>query len=433
MLVFNEGLPRAGKSYDAVKTHILPALKRGRRVFARLNGLDHAAIAAYLSLPESRVRDLLVCVDTGQVRDTFRCALGPGGQWVIPDKFKDSLCVIDEVHEFYVNARSPLPPAEENFFALIGQNGGDVVIMTQAIKRLHSAVFLRIERKTVFQKLTAVGKKDQYRATYYHATAPGKFEKVGATTEDYDPAIYPLYHGYAPGAENVEVYEAGGKTVWAMLAPKAVLFGIPALIGGGFLLWFFASAGSGLVDESKQTIGAPRDAQVGQVWQPSAAVEPRGPAESWEQKRKREAAERLDQLTPSQRYVMQLSERGRVRLSGRMDVGGVSRVVVEWIDQEGRPVERLTGDALVALGVDVAAAAYGVLLKAGTEEAVVTAWPLTQVVRDQEQRLYRLDGAGGSVGGVSIDEPPAAAAVTGGARGRSGGDDPVPAYGGFRS
>ncbi|RNK90483.1 hypothetical protein C9400_18860, partial [Xanthomonas vasicola pv. vasculorum] len=34
MLVFNEGVPRAGKSYDAVKHHILPAIKKGRRVFA---------------------------------------------------------------------------------------------------------------------------------------------------------------------------------------------------------------------------------------------------------------------------------------------------------------------------------------------------------------------------------------------------------------
>ena len=41
MLVFNEGVPRAGKSYDAVKNHILPTLKKGRRVFARLNGLHH--------------------------------------------------------------------------------------------------------------------------------------------------------------------------------------------------------------------------------------------------------------------------------------------------------------------------------------------------------------------------------------------------------
>ncbi|RWA38908.1 hypothetical protein C5H14_11335 [Xylella fastidiosa] len=39
MLVFNEGVPRSGKSYDAVKHHILPALREGRRVYARLNGL----------------------------------------------------------------------------------------------------------------------------------------------------------------------------------------------------------------------------------------------------------------------------------------------------------------------------------------------------------------------------------------------------------
>jgi zona occludens toxin len=43
-----------------------------------------------------------------------------------------------------------LSDEHEEFFALIGQNGGDVVIMTQWIKCTHSAVRARIERKNTF-------------------------------------------------------------------------------------------------------------------------------------------------------------------------------------------------------------------------------------------------------------------------------------------
>lgn len=73
MLVFNEGVPRAGKSYDAVKNHILPNLKKRRRVFARLNGLSHERIAAYLGMPLDEVQDLLVLVDTKDVSKLFAC------------------------------------------------------------------------------------------------------------------------------------------------------------------------------------------------------------------------------------------------------------------------------------------------------------------------------------------------------------------------
>lgn len=436
MLVFNEGVPRAGKSYDAVKNHILPALQNGRRVYARLNGLDHAAIAAYLKLPESRVRELLVHVETDAVKTMFRCDLAGGGRWVIPDALKNALIVIDEVHEFYVAGRQPLPPHEENFFALIGQNGGDVVIMTQWIKRVHPAVRARIERKNVFQKLTAVGKETKYRVTYYQTIAPDKYEKIGGSTEEYDPEIFPLYAGYAAGATNTTVYKSGGKTVWAMLLPKAVMFGIPAVVGAGFILWFFSQGGSALVDEGKQSLGTPAGVAVGQVWQPSSPTETpgqRGPAETWEQKQKREQAERLADLKPEQRYVMQLSERGRLRLAGKMGVGESVRVIVEWIDTEGRAVERLTGAALEALGVVVVPTDYGVLLQAGTESAVATGWPLTMVVRESESRLYRLDDTAGA---IAPGEPPAAQALVSsrGTSGGRGGDgvDPVPQYGGFR-
>ena len=75
MLIFNEGVPGAGKSYDAVAEHIVPALKKGRRVYARLNGLDDAALAAFCELPIERVQELLVRVSserTATNRDATR-------------------------------------------------------------------------------------------------------------------------------------------------------------------------------------------------------------------------------------------------------------------------------------------------------------------------------------------------------------------------
>lgn len=214
MLVFNEGVPRAGKRYDAVKSHIQPTLKKRRWVFARLNGLHHQRIEDYLGMPVEEVEQLLALVDTKDVKTMFACVKHcETGQWCNPDAFKDSLVVIDEVHEFYVSERQPIPDAVENSWALLGQNSGDAAIMTQWINRVHQAVRARIERKNVFQKLTAVGLKKRYRVTYWHTTSRGKYERVGGNTEEYNVKFYLLYHGYAVHADNAEVYDEGSPNV----------------------------------------------------------------------------------------------------------------------------------------------------------------------------------------------------------------------------
>lgn len=432
MLVFNEGVPRAGKSYDAVKNHILPAIKSGRMVYARLNGLDHAAIAKYLKLPEDRVRSLLQVVDSDDVHKTFSAYKDEenGGRWAIPDRLKNSLCVIDEVHEFYVSQRQPLPEEQENFFALIGQNGGDVVILTQWIKRVHAAVRARIERKNVFQKLTAVGRKNNYRVTYYQTLGPDKFEKIGGATEAYDPDIYPLYHGYAPGADNVEVYEGGGTNVWKMLGPKLIFAGIAGVIAVTVFIGFF-SGSMGLVDEDKAKAAPAAPVDPERFYLGARERDEAGIVETDDQRRRREQAEKLARMTPEQRYVHGLDALGRIRLAGRMGVNGAERYMVEWIDQNGRPAERLTGEQLAALGVTVNAHAGGVTLDLGGEEQLVaTQWPLTMVVREQEHRLYRLDDAGADPAATpSASEP---SPLVGSLR-SSGEPGAVPAYGGFRS
>lgn len=403
MLVFNEGVPRAGKSYDAVKNHILPALKKRRRVYARLNGLQHDKIADYLKMSREEVRDLLHVVETKDVADTFVCTRDQDtGQWVIPDEFKDSLIVIDEVHEFYVNERMPLPPQVENFFALLGQNGGDAVIMTQWIQRLHSAVKARIEKKHSFQKLSAVGMEGSYLVTYYQTIAAGKFEKIGSEKKKYDPAIFSLYHGYAPGAENVEVYKEGGKTVWAALAVKGVFFLLIAVVGGIVFVNFFLSGNNAEADKKAKT--------TAYVERPSQSSTPVANAP------KLPPPDPYRDMTPEQRYLIDLCEKGRIRLQARAEVAGEVKAWIEWIDTNGLPIESLDLDQIRALGWMVLPVPYGIRLKANDHVLIATAWPHQQPVRDTDQRLYNLSDTS-AVAGVAS----AASDVGGGAGATSGG------------
>lgn len=414
MLVFNEGVPRAGKSYDAVKNHILPTLKKRRRVFARLNGLNHTLIAEYLGMTLDEVQSLLTLVDTKDVKTMFACVKHPDtGQWCIPDEFKDALVVIDEVHEFYVAERLPLTDAIENFWALLGQNGGDAVIMTQWINRVHQAVRARIERKNVFQKLTAVGLKNRYRVTYFHTTSPGKYERVGGKTEKYDSKIYPLYHGYAVGSENTEVYEEGATNVWRAMALRGVVFGGLGLVGVYVFVSFFMGGGAGLskkADEEKNKAPPGMVAQVSKTHDPAVAI-PSVPL-------KATAPDPLAGLSQEQQYVAALTERNRIRLAVSATYGDRQIGMVEWVDSSGNTVEQLTFDAIVALGYRIKVATYGIRLTAGDFAAVATPWPRERPRRDQDARLYRLDGAADGSGAVSVAN---GAGAGGGARGADAG------------
>lgn len=431
MLVFSEGVPRSGKSYDAVKNHILPALKKGRTVYARLNGLNHERIAAYLKMPLERVQELLIAVPTEQVRQLFvaRQIVDEAeaevlnvsvGQWLIDSKFKNALVVIDEVHEFYVGGtREPLSPAIEQFFALHGHYGMDVLTMTQFYKRVHTAIRYRIERKNTFQKLSALGKKGEnaYRETAWQTVAPDKYESVGGKTCTYDKEIFPLYHGIVGGTDSdvqQDVYEGGRLTIWRkLLVPSLIVIPL-GFYGIWFLLDFFSGGGTALVKDSRiaskpvqvqeATPGVPN---IGTPFQPDTKPKTGQPV-----KVEKTAKEKhMEAMTPEQLYVWQLSEKGRIRFAGSLVSAGVHRGILEWYDGSENLVDRLTLDQVKAMGVAVDVAEYGVKLLAHGEAIVATAWPLARPVREREPRLY--DTSGGAAARVSEANPSAGA--TGGA------------------
>jgi zona occludens toxin len=423
MIIFSEGVPRSGKSYDAVKNHIVVAIKKGRACYARLNGLDHEKIANYCQISIERCRELLHLVPTSEVKSTFLAEPPDGsGEWTIPTRFIGALVVIDEVHEFYVGGgKDQLHPGVEQFFALHGQYDMDLVLLTQFYKRLHVAIRSRIERKCTFQKLTVLGnaskfsffgkREPMYRVTYWQSLAPDRYQKVGGETKRYDPAIFPLYRSYVADNVDATAYDAGAISVWKPMIFRAVIvlpIGVYAIY---FLLNFFAFGGaSELVSKQPSTTlyVSPFDASsLPPVDRPpvsSPSVQPLPPSVvsalsppppsgvSQQSALPVVVVDPYEGLSEEQRYVWHLAENARIRFAGA--IYGLNRTigVVEWYGSDGEVFERMTTHQLEALGVKVIITAYGVRMVADTRVLVATSWPLVQRVRDPVPQLYNTGG-----------------------------------------
>lgn len=425
MFVYNEGVPRSGKSYDTMKNHVLPALKRKRHVWARMNGLEDSdqdrrqKIADYLKMSLGEINHLLHHVDTDKVLTTFAAYQDKQtGVWSIPDDLKNAVIVIDEIHEFYVKKRNALPPEQSQFFALLGQNGSDGVLMTQCISELHPAVFGRVEKKNGFQKLTAVGLKGRYQQNYFQTVAPMKFKLVGSKNYSYDPEIFPLYKGYADGveAESIEPYSAGSTNVWKGMALRASIFGVVGLVSILGLMYFFNSDGDSLVSGTKAAKDQAALPQTGVFQEDANRPAPSTPPlVSNHAPGPKLVVDKFKDLNDEQRYVADLGDRGRIRLTARAEIAARVHAVISWVTPEGVPVESLSLVQLEALGYKVVPMSYGIKLMAGKHTFIATAWPLAAPVRETEAKLYSTNEAGGAADIAS------AASEGGGAAGGSPG------------
>ena len=281
----------------------------------------------------------------------------------------NALFVVDEAHEFYVASREAINPAIEQFFALCGQNGMDGVLMSQWYRRLHSSVRARIERKNVFQKLTAVGMTGKYLVTRFHTTTPDRFEKVGSDTCTYDPAIFPLYKGYADGASNVAVYKAGGKTVWHKIRKFAVVI-VPLVILGGVSLHHFFTDGGGLVRAKP----APRLITVPAA--PVARPETMAKVKPLEAPTTLHPAIDTTGMPPSVAYVFDLTAQARPRLVGWIEMAGKGTGLIEWREDQGHVLDRMTIAQLRSMGVTVEHYPYGLKVAYKGKVFIATSWPV---------------------------------------------------------
>lgn len=415
MIFGHEGQVRSGKSYEAVQYHILPAIKAGRHVFFRLNGVDECAakIAERLEMSEADVRALLHPMGNDEVHGWLVCDSANDGTLTFPHVPMHSLVVVDEVHEYFPVGRAALPERNGNFFAKHGHISLDVVLITQDFKEVHRSIVRRIGKKNFYTKLDALGKDNWYSVRFYSSPAAGKFELIGSEKREYDSAVFETYHGVQPGVEGNAVYKANSRTLWQTVKKPAIAMALVVLLGIFFIARFFTS-GASVTPEQKRVAKAAPVARAVQDVAPAAI--PGAVARAIPTK-----AEPI--YPPGIAYVLDIAKDSRPRYAAMLD----TLLVLEFRTAGGQVVERLTSRQLIALGWTVESTEFGAVIRYEDQSMIFTAWPIDLPGQQSEQTARRIASAGPPVVSASEQQPAPAAMVQ-----ESSGSSMSARYGGFR-
>lgn len=232
MIVFHEGLPRSGKSYEAIKEHIIPALKAGNKVISNIDGVNLEEIAKYLNVAAYTLEDLFqsffIQGDMDAQKEKLYSLVKTEEGFT-----KDLLVVIDEIQILFPSERNKLPEHWIEWISEHGHHGCHVVLIGQDRRDCHNLWRRRIQRVISFSKNTALGKEDSYRWDLYEARRPEKYIHVSGGSKKYDPAIFPCYKSHSHEDVNKENYSDNRAVVWKDPKLRMAFAAFLLLVAGG--------------------------------------------------------------------------------------------------------------------------------------------------------------------------------------------------------
>ncbi|OGB13075.1 MAG: hypothetical protein A2W72_16150 [Burkholderiales bacterium RIFCSPLOWO2_12_67_14] len=383
MIFVHEGLPRSGKSYEAVVRRIIPALQSGRQCVTNIEGIDHDKVAEVTGLPVDDVRPLLRCLTDDELSKVPTLGL------------KNCLLVLDEVQNYW-GTRARLGPEMVKWVAEHGHHGVDVILMTQDIKDLHVIWRRRVEIRQVTLKLTGVGKPNSYSVTTYRGKGSELYEKVGTKVVTYDPKYFGTYKSYSDSDVSTDVYKDSRASVWGSSLFRVVIPGaLVAALWGAWTLWgYFHPVASPDAKKPAQAAPAGRPAA-------SPATIP-APARTMaltavQESMKKQLALAELAARPATELLAQLGSEYRIRLAGVVQrAGRPAAGVVEWYADGARVYHRMTFDDLRALGAVLTVGESHVVVRYGEAQYLATSWPVDDpAARVSTQRLEGVQQASG--------------------------------------
>lgn len=348
MIIFHEGLPGSGKSYEAAINQIIPALQKGRSVYAYIEGLNHAKFSEVTGIPIDQVTKLLNQLTKEQVKDVQNHVQN------------DALVIIDELQDFFPAGKQTLDPGITEFVTQHRHRGIDIVAMGQDHRDCHMLWKRRIDSLIRFVKRDAIGMPNAYTWTTYKQQA-GKFVQLRSGKGTYDPKYFGLYASHTEGVSSIDahkddrtnVFKSSAFTFWLPVFAGALIFAI-------YYLW-----GVFHPDAPKKS----EPVKVQEQPKPQAAAVP-AKVEKPEPERKL--------TTNDNDYLEKYLTEYRPRLIGLVESKKLNKMValIEFTDDSHRVFERFNIPQIVALGYIVERKPYGLLLRRGDKRYPVTAWPL---------------------------------------------------------
>ncbi|MGN7875900.1 zonular occludens toxin family protein [Roseateles sp. 22389] len=365
MIIFHEGLPRSGKSYESLVRRIIPAIAAGRPVVAYVEGLNHEKIAELAGVTVDRCRELLTAITREQVPE-------------IPELSKDNaLIVLDEAQNFW-GTSSKLSQSMTQFVTEHGHRGIDIVLMGQSIKDVNALWRRRVELKLCFLKLNGIGAGKRYSVTTWRHKGDDKYTKVGTVVSAYDVKYFGSYASHVSADTNTADYRESRATVFSSgLFKYGIPLAVAAAIWGAWTSWKFFHP-EPVKPKQAGAVAAPGSAAASAPVVARAAV---GAASTpVVEQRPRSAIEKhLSGLAGN-----------RLRLAGLAKMGERVGGVVEWVSGDMRVMERMSLDSLRQLGVAVLVSGDTVQLAVGDWFGLATSWPLDGDIRVPEARLQQM-------------------------------------------
>lgn len=393
-ILFYEGLPRSGKSYEAMSTLVIPWLQKGREVVAYIEGLDTDAckqrIAEASGLPLEQVELLLFPLTREDMRPREVERNGKkvmiDGTWI--EKTRDNaLHVFDESQNWWPN-RMKATEEITQFVTEHGHRGITILLMGQSLLDVLALWRRRVDQKFVFLKLTALGADKRYRVTIHKGQGNGEFVKVADKLNKYDPKYFGTYKSHVSGEIDTDTYTDNRIVFWkGGMVKYGAMFAIACLVFGSWKTWAF-------FHPPEPVKAKPGSASLARAESPPPIALA---APSAAPKQQVEAKAPVDTRSPEERYFAELGSKGRLRLAGLMVFQGKTAGVIEWVDGNTRVIERIGIDTLQQLGVKVQAIGPTVKLSIGDWNALATMWPVEAEgrVSDYRQASMRTAADGG--------------------------------------
>lgn len=394
MLLFYEGLPRAGKSYSCIKDYLIPQLQKKRHVYAYIAGLNFERIAEASGLMLSDVEDFLHVLTEEDVKNIWKDETVATGSFVI----------LDELQNFWPKNRAPLSPEMTKFVAEHGHRTLDILCMGQVLTDCHATWANRMAQKIVFEKREVVGKPNEFKATIFKPILQRdrlKWQKLRTLPpEKYDEKYFGCYASHTADATDKETFIDERANVWThpILKKWMPAFGV-VLDFSIYQIFSFFSGNNGLPNDQKnpppaaQTpahlqsapapvalppgftpTGSPPVASPIPTQPPPAPLD--RPSGASEYKSLVGAAQSLpDDPTDA---IDDLSKRLRIRFGGYARMGDQVKGFLDWHDASYEAVEHLSFDQVKNFGWTVFISADGDFaeIRKGRRSYIATTWPI---------------------------------------------------------
>ncbi|UDQ77961.1 zonular occludens toxin [Pectobacterium brasiliense] len=240
------GVPGSGKSFEVVRSVIIPAVAQGRRVVSNVYGLNPEKIYEHIR-KNHKTENMGEVVHVsneqaqGELFFPYKNAETDGKNTFC--QAGDLIC-IDEAWRIW-GSDSTVPQNHRSFIAehrhFAHPETGvtcDLVVINQSIANLPRFVRDRTETTYRMTKLRSLGLSSMYRVEVFGGAKLTKNERVSVKNYRYDKRIFPLYQSYdGNGSEQVVDKRQSIFSNVTLLAVIAVL--IILVSAGGWYLWVF--------------------------------------------------------------------------------------------------------------------------------------------------------------------------------------------------